>query len=122
MNEQEYLVQKIRTQYTEREYTAFDALKKLDKTVKRPAQVFAYVFGSVAAIIMGSGMSLVMTDISETLGIASPMLPGIVIGLAGMAMAVVNYPIYKRMLNSRRKKYANDIIELSDKIMKSEEN
>lgn len=122
MNEQEYLVQKIRTQYTEREYTALDALKKLDKTVKRPAQVFAYVFGSVAAIIMGSGMSLVMTDISETLGIASPMLPGIVIGLAGMAMAVVNYPIYKRMLNSRRKKYANDIIELSDKIMKSEEN
>lgn len=122
MNEQEYLVQKIRTQYTEREYTALDALKKLDKTVKRPAQVFAYVFGSVAAIIMGSGMSLVMTDISETLGIASPMLPGIVIGLAGMAMAVVNYPIYKRMLNSRRRKYANDIIELSDKIMKSEEN
>lgn len=122
MNEQEYLVQKIRTQYTEREYTALDALKKLDKTVKRPAQVFAYVFGSVAAIVMGSGMSLVMTDLSETLGILNPMLPGVAIGLVGMAMAIVNYPVYKALLNSRRKKYADDIIALSDKIMSAEEN
>lgn len=121
MNEQEYLVQKIRTQYTEREFTALDALKKLDKSVKRPAQVFAYVFGSIAAIVMGSGMSLVMTDISETLGIASPMMWGIVIGIVGMAMALVNYPVYKRILNSRRKKYAADIIALSDNIMKTEE-
>lgn len=119
MNEQEYLVQKIRTQYTEREYTALDALKKLDKNVKRPAQIFAYVFGSAAAVIMGSGMSLVMTEIGETLGIANPMVPGIAVGVIGMAMAIVNYPIYKSMLNSRRKKYANDIISLSDKIMEN---
>ena len=58
-NDQEYLVQKIRTQYTEKEHTQLDALRELDAKVKRPANVFSYIFGSVGAIIMGSGMSLV---------------------------------------------------------------
>lgn len=122
MNEQEYLVQKIRTQYTEREYTALDALKKLDRTVKRPAQIFAYVFGSVAAIIMGSGMSFVMTDIGSTVGVAEPLISGIIIGVAGMAMAIANYPMYKALLGSRRKKFADEIISLSDTIMKNSDN
>ncbi|MGN1121657.1 MAG: hypothetical protein ACI4RV_04760, partial [Eubacteriales bacterium] len=60
-NDQEYLVQKIRTQYTEKEHTQLDALRELDAKVKRPANVFAYIFGSISAIIMGCGMSLVMT-------------------------------------------------------------
>jgi len=117
-NDQEFLVQKIRTQYTEKEHTGLDELKELDKKVKRPANVFAYIFGSIGAIIMGSGMSLVMTDIAETVGIQNPMLYGIVIGIIGMFMAIINYPIYKGILGSRRKKYADKIIALSDKIMK----
>jgi hypothetical protein len=117
-NDQEFLVQKIRTQYTEKEHTGFDELKKLDLKVKRPANVFAYIFGSISAMIMGSGMSLIMTDIGEAVGIADPMIPGIVIGIAGMLMAIINYPIYKGILGSRRKKYADKIIALSDKIMK----
>lgn len=116
-NDQEFLVQKIRTQYTEKEQTGLDELKELDKKVKRPANVFAYIFGCLAAIIMGSGMSLVMTDIAETVGIQNPMLYGIIIGIVGMFMAIVNYPVYKRILGSRRKKYADKIIALSDKIM-----
>lgn len=115
-NEQDYLVQKIRTQYTERQHTELDELKALDKKVKLPPTVFGYVFGSIAALIMGSGMSLVMTDLSETLGIASPMVPGIAIGLVGMVMALANFPIYKAILTSRRKKFADEIIRLSDKI------
>lgn len=117
-NDQDFLVQKIRTQYTEKEHTGLDELKELDAKVKRPANVFAYIFGSVSAIIMGSGMSLVMTDIAETVGIEKPMLYGIVIGIVGMFMAIINYPIYKGILGSRRKKYAEKIIALSDKIMK----
>jgi len=62
-------------------------------------------------------MSLVMTDIGAAIGIANALVPGIVIGIAGMAMALVNYPIYKGILNARKKKYASEIIELSDKIM-----
>lgn len=117
-NDQDFLVQKIRTQYTEKQHSEIDALKELDSKVKRPANAFAYIFGSIAAIIMGSGMSLVMTDIGNTIGVESPMVPGIVIGIIGMLMAIVNYPVYKRILSSRRRKYADKIIALSDKIMK----
>ena len=95
-----------------------DELKELDCKVKRPANVFAYIFGTLSAIIMGSGMSLVMTDIGTTVGITEPMLPGIVIGIVGMFMAIINYPIYKGILGARRKKYADKIIAISDKIMK----
>lgn len=117
-NDQEFLVQKIRTQYTEKEHTQLDELKALDAKVKRPANVFSYIFGSVGAIVMGSGMSLVMTDIGEVIGMADPMVPGIVIGVVGMLMAIVNYPIYKRILASRREKYADQIMQLSDKIIR----
>lgn len=117
-NDQEFLVQKIRTQYTEKEHTSLDELKALDRKVKRPANVFAYVFGSISAIIMGAGMSLVMTEIGSIVGIDDPMIPGIVIGVAGMLMAIVNYPLYKSILGARRKKYADKIIALSDQIMK----
>ena len=117
-NEQEYLVQKIRTQYTEKQHTELDELRELDRKVKAPANIFAYVFGSFSALIMGCGMSLVMTDVGQTIGVASPMTPGIVIGLVGMAMAIVNYPIYKGILTGRRKKYAQQIIALSDRITK----
>lgn len=117
-DDKEFLVQKIRTQYTEKEDTQLDELKKLDRKVKKPANIFAYVFGITGAIIMGSGMSMVMTDIGETIGIDNPMPVGIVIGIIGMLMAIINYPIYKNFLDSRRKKYADEIITISDKIMK----
>lgn len=116
-NDKDFLVQKIRTQYTEKENSELDALRELDREVKRPANIFSYIFGSISAIIMGAGMSLVMTDIGATVGIENPMVPGIVIGVIGMVLAIVNYPIYKNILGCRRKKYADKIIALSDKIM-----
>lgn len=117
--EQEYLVQKIRTQYTEKAHTELDELKALDKKVKTPANIFAYTFGTLAALIMGSGMSLIMTDIGQTIGMADPKLPGVVIGIIGMVMAIVDYPIYKKVLNRRRMKYADQIIALSDRLIKN---
>lgn len=117
-NDKEFLVQKIRTQYTEKEHSQLDELKKLDKKVKKPANVFAYIFGIISAIIMGSGMSLVMTDIGEFLGIEQTMTIGIVIGVIGMFFAIINYPVHKKLLAARRKKYADEIIALSDNIMK----
>lgn len=117
-SDQEFLVQKIRTQYTEKQHTELDELKALDAKVKKPANVFAYTYGSVSAIIMGTGMSLVMTEIGEVIGLASAMVPGIVIGVVGMSMALSTYPIYKKMLNDRKKKYAPEILKLSEKIMK----
>lgn len=115
-NDREYLVRKIRTQYTEKEHTELDELKALDKKVKSPANIFAFTFGSISALVMGSGMSLVMTDIGEIIGIENTMAVGTVIGIVGMAMILMNYPVYKRILTSRRKKYAKKIIALSDEI------
>ena len=116
-NDQEFLVQKIRTQYTEKQHTELDALKELDAKVKRPANGFAYTYGTLSAIIMGAGMSLIMTDIGAILGLASAMIPGIVIGVVGLGMALSTYPIYKAILNGRKKKYAPEILALSEKIM-----
>ena len=116
-NDQQFMAQKIRTQYMEKEATELDALRELDAKVKRPANVFGYTFGSIAAIIMGAGMSLVMTDIGAIIGITSTMIPGIAIGVVGLAMALINYPIYKGILNSRKKKYGAEILALSEKIM-----
>ena len=117
-NDQEFLVQKIRTQYTEAKHTELDELKALDAKVKKPANVFGYTYGSVSAIIMGAGMSLVMTDIGATIGLASAMVPGILVGIVGMGMALSTYPIYKRILSTRKKKYAGQILALSEKITK----
>lgn len=116
-NDQKFIVEKIRTQYMEKGPSEIDELKALDSKVKRPVNIFAYLFGTISALIMGSGMSLVMTDIGSKVGISDSMTIGIVLGIIGMVMAIVNYPIHKRMLDSRRKKYANQIMKLSDKIL-----
>jgi hypothetical protein len=94
-----------------------DELRELDAKVKRPANIFGYAFGSISAIVMGAGMSLVMTEIGAILGVENTMVCGIIIGLVGMAMALINYPIYKKILASRKNKYGAEILKLSDKIM-----
>ena len=116
-NDQQFMAQRIRTQYMEKTPSELDALRELDAKVKRPANVFAYIFGSISAVVMGAGMSLVMTDIGAAIGITSALVPGIAIGIVGLGMALLTYPIYKGILNARKKKYGAEILSLSDKIM-----
>ncbi len=71
--------------------------------VKRPVNVFAYVFGSISAIIMGSGMSLVMTDIGE---------------MIGMVMVCFAYPVYNRILKKERARIAPEVLQLTDELIK----
>lgn len=59
-----------------------------------------------------------MTDIGQLLGMTDTMVPGIAMGVVGLAMSCTTYPIYKKILNSRKKQYANQVMELSDRIMK----
>lgn len=117
MKDQEFIVQKIRTQYTEKQHTELDALKALDAKVKRPANVFGYTYGSVGAIVMGAGMSLVMTDVGAMIGLTATMVPGIAVGVLGMGMALTTYPIYKKILSNRKKQYAPQIMALSEKLI-----
>ena len=109
------IAKKIRDQYVQREETKLDQLRALDSKVKKPALILAYVLGTAASLILGTGMCLAM----EVLG-TGLMIPGIVIGVVGIALAVANYFIYNKVLESRRTKYADEIIALSDTILSAE--
>ncbi len=113
MQDQKFIVQKIRSRYTEDTHTELDARKSPDAKVKRPANVFGDTYGSLGAIVMGAGMSLVMTDISKIIG----LVPGVVVGVAGMGMALTTYPVYKQILSSRRKQFAPLILKRSENLM-----
>ena len=119
-NDQQFMAQKIRAQYMEKTPSELDAFRELDAKVKRPANVFAYTFGSISAVVMGAGMSLVMTDVGAVIGITAALVPGVAIGIVGLCMALLNYPVYKRILNARKKKYGAEILRLSEKIMDQE--
>ncbi len=104
-------VEEIKAQYLPTEYTKLDELKALDRKVKRPAEVFAYSFGTAGALVLGTGMCLAM----KIIGNAMPL--GIIIGVLGIAMVSVNYFAYKKILAGRKQKYAKRIFELSDSIL-----
>lgn len=108
-------IEQIRASYTEKEITKFDELKELDRKVKRPAEIFAYIFGIIASLILGAGMSLAMKVIGASLSFAMPL--GIGVGLLGILLVSVNYPLYKKILKSRKEKYASQIIELSNGLL-----
>ncbi len=90
------------------------ALKKLDKAAKRPAQIFTYTFGIIAALVVGVGMCLSMKVIGD--GSTAMMILGIAAGIIGFIGAGINYPIYSRILQKSKEKYASDIIRLASEI------
>ncbi|MBQ7354857.1 MAG: hypothetical protein IJW62_04985 [Clostridia bacterium] len=93
-------------------------LRKLDRDVTRKASVIALTVGIVGALIMGLGMSLIMTDLAATLGIGEPMIPGIAIGLAGIGIAALSYPLYTFITHRERKRIAPEILRLSDLLLR----
>ena len=109
------VIQKIRNNYLEHETSKFDKLRALDKKVRRPAKVFSYIFGSIGALVLGIGMCLAMKIIFADLAYAMPV--GIAVGVVGIAMVSVNYAIYKKMLAARKRKYANEVLTLSNELL-----
>lgn len=101
--------EKIRSQYIKKEATKMDNLRKLDSKVKAPGKVIASIFGVIGALVMGSGMSLIM--VSENMEL------GLMLGIPGMIVALLAYPLYSLITNSRKKKYKNEILRLSDEVM-----
>lgn len=104
-------IEKIRASYTEKEVTKLDELKQLDKKVKRPAQIFAYVYGSVSSLVLGTGMCLAMKVIGNSMAL------GIIIGVVGIALTLTTYPIFKVILKKRKEKYASKVFELTDSLL-----
>ncbi|MBQ3118808.1 MAG: dihydropteridine reductase [Clostridia bacterium] len=113
MNTDKILAEAIAKDYAPKDNSKIVALKKLDKKAKLPATIFTYTFGIISSLIVGTGMSFAMQVIgSGTLA----MIAGIVIGIIGFVLCGINYPIYKRMLEKGKSKYAYEIVELAREI------
>ena len=95
-------------------------LRRLDASVTNTAQAVALVFGVVGVLILGFGMSLIMTDLANILGSYRhlAMVLGIVIGIVGGVLASLAYPVYQAIVKAKRKKLAPEIIRLADELMK----
>lgn len=113
MNTDKIVAESIAKEYAPKNSSKIVALKKLDRKAKIPATVFTYTFGIVASLIAGTGMCLAMQVIgSGTAGLVG----GIVLGVIGFVGCGVNYPIYKRILEKSKTKYAYEIVELAREI------
>lgn len=117
MNTDKIYAESIAKEYAKKDDSKVIALRKLDARAKMPATIFTYTFGIISALILGVGMCLAMKVIgSGTL----MMVLGIIIGVIGIILISVNYPIYKKMLASGKKKYAYDIMKLAKEISEEE--
>jgi len=114
MNTDKIYAEKIAQEYAPKKAQKIVALKKLDEKAKRPANIFAFSFGTVFALILGVGLCLTMGVIGG--GAKSAFVFGIIIGLIGIAGISANYPLYKKILENSKKKYAFDIVQLAKEI------
>ena len=114
-NQEKQQVEQIRDEYTSRQKTKLDELTELNAKVKRPAEIFAYSFGTIGALVLGAGMSLAMTEWGAGLAFAMPL--GITIGVVGLLMVGVNYWIYRKILKNRKNNYAGQVLALTDELL-----
>ena len=113
MNTDKIYAESIAKEYAPKENSKIVALRKLDRKAKMPATIFTYTFGIISALVAGTGMSLAMQVIGGTLPLT---ILGIIIGIIGFAGTGINYPIYKKILENGKKKYAYEIVELAREI------
>ena len=113
MNTAKILAEAIAKDYAPKDNSKIVALKKLDNKAKLPATIFTYSFGIVSSLVLGTGMCLAMQVIGS--GLAG-MVVGIIVGIIGIIGCGINYPLYKRMLEKGKAKYAYEIVELARQI------
>lgn len=115
-------IKAIRKKYTvpEEQGSKMEQLRRLDASASQKASMAALIIGILGALILGSGMSLIMTEIGELLALGEPaaMLLGIGLGLPGILLVSLAYPLYNRVLKRERERIAPEIIRLSDELMK----
>ena len=114
MNTDKIYAEQLANEYAPKDTSKVVALHKLDAKAKRPANIFTYTLGVVSALIFGTGMCLAMGQIGS--GTTGSFVLGIIIGVLGMVGMGINYPIYKRILENGKKKYAFEIMELAKEI------
>lgn len=113
-------IKRIRQKYQSQEEDSMTRLRKLDGSATSKATVIALVLGIVGALILGMGMSLIMTDLAVLLGMTgmTNMIVGIITGVLGVILAALAYPVYSKVLKREREKIAPEILRLTDELMK----
>ena len=113
MNTDKIYAEQLANEYAPKDTSKVVALRKLDARAKRPATVFTYTFGIVTSLVAGLGMCLAMRVIGSG---TTMFVLGIIIGIIGFFGIGINYPIYRRLLEKGKKKYAFEIMELAKEI------
>ena len=113
-------IKKIRQKYQRQEEDSMTRLRKLDASATSKATIIALVLGIVGALLLGTGMSFIMTDLPSLLGITgmTNMIVGIIAGIVGIILTALAYPVYSKVLKSEREKIAPEILRLTDELMK----
>ena len=115
--QQQKEVEAIRNKYLPKEADKMEQLRKLHAVPTQKAQAAAIAIGVIGALIMGTGMSLAMTDIGAALG-SLAMILGVVVGLVGMVLVAMAYPVYNHVLKRERQRIAPEILRLSEELLK----
>ena len=115
--EQQKEIEAIRKKYLSREEDKMEQLRRLHAVPTQKAQAASIAVGVIGALIMGTGMSLCMTELSGFLG-GTAMFIGIPVGIASMILVALSYPIYNRVLKKQRERIAPEILRLSDELLK----
>lgn len=115
--EQQKEVEAIRKKYLPKEEDKMDQLRKLHHIPTQKAQSASIAMGVIGALIMGTGMSLVMTELGAMVG-EFAMILGVVTGLVGIILVALAYPIYNWVLKKQRKKIAPEVLRLTDELLK----
>ena len=113
MNTDKILAQSIAKDYAPKDNSKLIALKKLDNKAKLPSIIFTYSFGIISSLVLGVGMCFAMQVLGNSM---VSMALGIIIGIIGIIGCGINYPIYKKMLEKGKSKYAYEIVELARQI------
>ena len=113
-------IRRIRQKYQDREENGISRLRKLDAKVSQKATMVSLVLGIVGVLVMGTGMSLIMTEFGSLLGLTGVLglVVGVIIGLVGIIMVVLSYPVYNTVLKKEREKIAPEILRLTEELMK----
>ena len=115
--QQQQEVEAIRQKYLPKEEDKMEQLRRLHAIPTQKAQAASLAVGIIGALIMGTGMSVCLTQIGAALG-SLAMVIGILVGIVGMVLVALAYPLYNRVLKKQREKIAPEILRLSDELLK----
>ena len=110
-------VEEIRKAYLPKEEDKMEKLRKLHSIPTQKAQSASIAVGVIGALVLGTGMSLCMTELGAALGSLAVVL-GIMIGLAGIILVALAYPIYNRTLKKERARITPEILRMTDELLK----